>query len=153
MTTPNTFADDLRQMMADWDAATPEQRAEALRLSAAAAAGAVALGKYAIKCDGCGTPVGRTDSLSRSAAGGWCDTCRPPVCRVPVPKVVRLNGVTRTVREATSCGPGCPVNSLLLNSGDVFAPIEVKRLGEDGFWSMWNGRTFEPVTLLVVEYR
>jgi hypothetical protein len=39
--TAPTFADDLRQMLADWDQATPEQREAALAVAASAAARAL----------------------------------------------------------------------------------------------------------------
>lgn len=42
MTTHTPLADTIRQMIADWNAATPEQREEALRLAAERAARAEA---------------------------------------------------------------------------------------------------------------
>ncbi len=34
-----------------------------------------ARGRYAIKCDDCKGEIGRTDSVGRSAQGGFCDPC------------------------------------------------------------------------------
>lgn len=33
-------------------------------------------GRYEIKCDECRAPIGRTDSVERSAQGGRCTACR-----------------------------------------------------------------------------
>jgi hypothetical protein len=38
-------------------------------------------GKYAVKCDDCKEEIRRTDSLSESAAGGYCETCRREIAQ------------------------------------------------------------------------